>query len=438
MANLRTSTSVGYADAAGGAKRLIIETDSSPSLVPGPGQSFVKVYPSAASPKVVAVMGGVARVAREVTEKVSDYVSFNGSSTASLRYVPVGGVTIEEAKFFQGSPKVVYEAESNSLILSANAYGICRVSYTASFDRFVVSHGDSPCAKARQQTRGSVGGSGGDAPTTSDTRDLYYDPAFLVATATGWETASSEISGPPCNQNNQGTSSTIEYNKYEPVGLRLEEDTEFNVGLYPFYFKASGGLGFTLTPQVVYVGGQAVYLYAGCRVRVYPKASVTLLGVNCAVGSTPVGEGSKPILEALTFSGAQSVGLGYPPSGSVSLAGANEAIDLFGGRVSVSLRGPGDWVNEVEWLNPTTYRVAQGSRQVRQDEVVTASSLGNNTVPCYTFAQAQYAADYYLYDVLFSWDDAIQWYSPAMVLAFDGSGRIGSLELQPPGKGGVL
>lgn len=439
MTNLRTSASVGYADVSGGEKRLIIETDSSPGLVPGPGQTFIKVYPSSASPKVTAVMGGVARVATKITEPVSDYVSFGGASSASLRYVPDGPVKIEDAKFFEGKPKVVYEAESNSLILSQNAFGICRVTYTASFDRFVVSHGDSPCAKARQQTRGALGGDGGDAPRPGEQTELYYDPAFLVATATGWVTGSLEVGGPPCSQSNQGVAATAEFNKYEAVGIKIEEDVEFSSNLYPFYFKAGGGgPGFTLVPQVIYLGGQAVYLYAGCRIRVYPDQPVTLVGVNCAVGSSQVGKGSKPVIEALTFSGSQSQGLSYPPSGRVSVAGAANAVTSFGTTTSVSFKTGGEWVNEVEWVDATTYRVAQGSRLVKADEIVCTTSLGNNTIPCFTFAQVQYSADYALYDVLFNWDDAIQWYAPAMVLATDGNGVTGSIELQPPGKGGVL
>jgi len=248
-----------------------------------------------------------------------------------------------------------------------------------------------------------------------------------------------EAAGPPCSQSDD-SSSTIQFSDYDPVGIKLETDALVPPGLYPYYFNAeTTPMGFTLQAQTVVIGNEIVSLYCGCRVRVYPKTSVTLYGVNCAVGMQIVDFGSKPVLQSLTFSGSQAVNLDYPPSGSVSLSSASaNALSLFNENVGVSFKGPGEWVNEVVWKTRNMFELVKNARHVRDDEVVVVTSLGNNTIPCYTFAQAQYTSEYYLYDVLFNWDERLGWYAPAMVLAVASDGRIGHLSIEPPAKRGVL
>lgn len=434
MANpLNASVVAQYGDGAD-SKRLTIETDDSPGLVPEPGVSFVRVFPSAANPTVTAVMGGVAKLATNVTLPVVEYVAFNGAAQASLRYAPTGTVSIETKKFFKASPTVVYDEVSNSLILDISAFGIVKISYKAAFDRYKVRHGDSPCRAAKVAY--------GDGPPP-ESATAYYDPAFLVAEAVGWETASQEVSGPACD-GNKDQSITYTFSKYESSGLALEVDDKFSVQLHPYYFTASSQpQGFSVRPQrlPVLVGGveKELPVFAGCKVRVYPKTSVTFRGVNCAVSSSPVAEGVKGIRASYTFSGSQSVGLEYPPSGAVSVSSVlSSAVDLFGGEVDVSFRKGGDWVNEVKWLSSGSYELLEGSRRVREDEIVVVTSLGNNTIPCYTFCEAEYTAEYNLFDVLFNWNYDKEWYEKAVVIAFTEDGRMGYLELDPPSGGGVL
>jgi len=430
--NLQNSTSIDFN--VSGSKRLVMETDSDASLVKAKGTSYVKVYPSSAGPAVTAVLGGCTRVASGVPDDITDYVSFSGSSSSSLRYYPSGGVAILDSRFFNAAPVVAYDEASNSLILDINAaHGIVKVQYRSYFDRYLVTHGDAPCAAASVQTA-SV-----ETEITSKPVTPNYDPAFLVATAAGWETTSMEVAGPPCSQSDD-SSSTIQFSDYDPVGIKLETDALVPPGLYPYYFNAeTTPMGFTLQAQTVVIGNEIVSLYCGCRVRVYPKTSVTLYGVNCAVGMQIVDFGSKPVLQSLTFSGSQAVNLDYPPSGSVSLSSASaNALSLFNENVGVSFKGPGEWVNEVVWKTRNMFELVKNARHVRDDEVVVVTSLGNNTIPCYTFAQAQYTSEYYLYDVLFNWDERLGWYAPAMVLAVASDGRIGHLSIEPPAKRGVL
>lgn len=428
MASLNTSSTVRYG-IEGAGKRLVLENDTSPGLVKDPGVSFVRVFPAEAQAKVTAVMGGATKTATNVPITIVDYVSFNGTASASLQYFPIGPVQIDDEKFFKAEPMVAYDADENSLVLDQSAFGIVKITYTAAYDRYRVTHGDSPCLAAQTQTQGGV-------PPTSTV--VNYDPAFLVAEADGWETGSIEVAGPPC-EGQDGYNSTAPYSDYNAVGLVLEEDTAYPAKIHPYYFSASKmPLGFTLTPQRVVVDGQTTLRYAGCKVRVYPRIPVNLIGVNCAVSQGSVGQGSLAVLQAHTFSGSQSINLDYPPSGVVSVSGLSAAIDMFNNPVTVQFAKPGDWVNEVVWQNANTFRLAQGARQVRPDEVVTVTTLGNNTIPCFTFCEVQYSADYLLFDVLFNFDEQIGWYAPAMVLAVAADGRRGSLDLRPPARGGVL
>lgn len=428
MPALNTSSTVTYGLDAG-RKRLVLEEDDSAGLVKTGGVSFVRVFPSSAGARVTAVMGGAQKVGTGISIKITEYVSFSDSVTSGLRYYPVGAVAIQDKKFFRASPVVVYDAQANSLLLDVKAFGICKVSYTSTYDRYRVTHGDSPCRAALTQS------TGGDAPTDGT---VTYDPVFLVAEADEWDTGSITVSGPPCD-GQEGFNSTSDTNRYEPIGLKVEEDEEYKIMQHPQYFNANRTpRGFTLTPQQVFVGGVVSLQYVGGRVRVYPKVAVTLVGVNCAVGSSIFGEGEKAVLQALTFSGSSSVGLDYPPFGSVSLSGKSRAVDLFNNEIDVEFRGPGDYVNEVEWTSANTYRITQGSRQVRKDEIVVVTALGNNTVPCFTFCEVRYVAQYYLYDVLLNFDDRRGWYSPGMVLAYTSDNERGSLDLQPPARGGVV
>ncbi len=430
---LQTSASVDFGANAG--RRLVMETDSDPTLVKTKGTSYVRVYPSSANAVVTPVMGGATKAATGVPEDVTDYISFSGSSSGGLRYFPTGAVAISDKRFFKSTPAVAYDAASNSLVLDkSEAHGIVKVTYRTYFDRYLVTHGDSPCAAANTQTQGE------EAGDTATPATPTYDPAFLVAEADGWETSSMEVAGPPCSQAENGYANTIQFSDYDPVGIKIETDAIVPPGLYPQYFNASTvPMGFTLQPQTITIGTQAVSLYCGCRVRVYPKVGVTLYGVNCAVGAQVVGSGNKPVLQSLTFSGSQSVNLDYPPSGAVAITTAStNALSLFNENISVAFVGPGGWVNEVEWKSRNTYEVSQGARKVRDDEIVVVTSAGSNTIPCYTFAQAQYTSEYYLYDVLFNWDETLKWYAPAMVLAVAADGRIGHLQIEPPARKGVL
>jgi|OpeIllAssembly_1097287.scaffolds.fasta_scaffold00006_18 hypothetical protein len=430
MADMKTSAEVGYRHGVAG-KQLVLETDDSPSLVPEKGTSYVRVFPTVAAATVTAVMGTARKIGTNIPKKVNEYVSFNGTASSPLRYYPTGSVAVSDAKFFNAKPSVVFEAKSNSLVLDQEAFGIVKVTYTSYYDRYVVGHGDSPCKAAQTIVVG-----GGEPDTSQPT----YDPAYLVATADEWETAALEVSGPPCSQDNEGFSQTAQFNNYEPTGLKIEVDSAIPQGIYPFYFNANNTpLGFTLMPQTVVIGGQSITLYCGCRVRVYPRVPVTLMGVNCAVSTSVVGQGERSCSEAKTFSGSQSESLDYPPAGAVSIYNTSaNALSLFSEDISVMFRGPGEWVNEVVWTSRNTYRLAQGSRMVRPDEIVATTTLGNNTVPCYTFAHVGYTSEYYLFDVLFNFDPKTQWYMDAMVVATDTLGRVTSHAISPPGKGGVL
>jgi len=429
MSGLQTSTTVSFNDGAG--RRLTLETDSDVSLPKIKGTSYTRVFPSFAAPSITAVMGTATRLASSIPLEVVDYVSFSNSDSSSLQYYPGTAVIIESARFFQASPVVVYDSGSNSLILDKACHGIVKVTYTTYYDRYKVEHGDAPCKAASVETKGDG---------TTGNKQANYDPAFLVATASGWESASQEISGPPCNQGDEGLNRTVQFSDYDPVGIKLEVDAAMPAGLYPQYFTADNApMGFTLQPQVVFLGGMPIELFCGCRIRVYPKAGVTLRGVNCAVGMQVVGQGTKPVLEALTFSNSQSTNLQYPPSSEVSLYSTSiNAISTFGDGISVQFIGPGGWCNEVVWKSRTTYEMVKGARKVNTDEVVVATAIGSNTIPCTTFCQAEYTSDYYLYDVLFNFDTKTGWYAPAMILAYDSSGKMGSLSIEPPPKGGVL
>lgn len=422
------STTVGFSEDSK-AKRLVLENDNSIGLLETLGATYVRVFPSSAHPKVTAVVGLCTKLATNLPLEVVDYVSFNGSSSSSLKYEPGSTVSISEAHFYKANPTVAYDVDTNSVVLSQEAHGLVKVSYTAYFDRYIVSHGDAPCKAASTQTMGGV------PPVRKDSPN--YETAFLVAEAAYYEMASLEVTGPACFVDK---ANDHQYDNYEAVGLRLETDVAIPPGIYPFYFNTNDTpLGFTLRPQVAVIGGIYYELYCGCRVRVYPAVPVTISGVNCSVSSTSVGRGSKPVRQAISFSGAQSANLEYPPEGKVQIVQVSaNALSVFGGKVSVRFAGPGEWVNEVKWLTSTTFEMIQGRRVVRDDEVVVVTALGTNTIPCYTFAEAGYTSDYYLFDVLFNWDAAIGWYGPAMVLAVDGQGRMGSLQINPPAKQGVL
>ena len=430
--SLQTSTTVGFNESSSG-RRLVLETDSSVSLTKIKGTSYVRVFPSSAKAKLTAVMGVIGSLVKNMPEEVIDYVSFNGGVSASLKY-PTTACVIEMSKFLKATPVVVYHEESNSLIIDQPAYGIVKVRYTAYFDRYIVTHGNSPCIEAYTQRVSTP-----LTPVVAKAQPTY-DPAFIVAEATDWEMASMEVSGPACEQNNSGYIEPIQFSDYEALGIKLEVDAGMPVSLYPYYFSADTvPLGFTLRPQNVEINGQSIKLYCGCRIRVYPRVPVTLSGVNCAVGSSIVGTGTKPLREAVTFNGSFSNNVQYPPSGAVTVQGTSvNAVSIFGDTVEVAFKKPGDWVNEVKWQDRNTYDTVQSSRSVRPEEIVVVTSSGNNTIPCYTFCEAQYSSDYYLYDVLLTWDFQLHWYAPAMVLATDGNGKIGYLPLDPPAKGGVL
>lgn len=427
---LDTSTSIGFKKS--GNKRLTIETDSDATLVRAKGRSFVRIFPSSAGAAVTAVKGGAVKLASDIPEEVIEYVSFSGSSSSSLRYFPTGAVTISELSFFKAKPVAAYNAESNDITLDIEAHGICKVAYTAYFDRYVVSHGDAPCLAATTQSQGGA--------TGATTEQANYDPAFLVATAEGWGMASQEISGPPCDQGESGLNDTQPFSDYEAVGIRVEEDVGVPVGFHAFYLSTSTHpQGINLRPRYMTINGIEWAMTCGCRFRVYPRGNVTILGVNCSVSTTPRSSGSKPVLQSLTFSGTQSANLDYPPSSEVTITqtGLN-AISTFGESVEVDFRGPGEWVNEVVWKDRNTFDLAQGARDVRIDEVVVVTSLGSNTLPCYTFAQVQYTSDYDVYEMVFNYNSDTGWYEPAMILVTDNAGRIGTLQLNPPAQGGIL
>lgn len=412
--------------------RLLLEEDSDSSLPKTKGRTYIRVYPSIAQPVVRAIKGTIAKLATNIPAEITDYVSFSGSASASLKYSAADGAKISEPAFFQSTPAITYDEASNSIILDRVAHGICKVEYTTYYDRYIVSHGDAPCLAATTQSEGDT--------KVESTEQASYDPAFLVATAEGWEMASQQVSGPPCDQGESGLNDTQPYSDYEAVGLRVEEDVGVPVGFHAFYLSTSTHpQGINLRPRYTEINGIEWAMTCGCRFRVYPRGNVTILGVNCSVSTTPRSSGSKPILQSLTFSGAQSVNLDYPPTSEVTLTqtGLN-AISTFGESVEVAFRGPGDWVNEVVWKDKNTYDLAQGARDVRADEVVVVTSLGSNTIPCYTFAQAQYTSDYDVYEMVFNYNSDVGWYEPAMILVTDNVGRIGTLQLNPPSPGGVL
>lgn len=422
------SVTVGFGTE-GSLKRLVLESDSSSHDEEGPGESFIRVFPSYAAPKLHAVHGSIALLGRFIPENVEDYVSFSGGSSSELQYPPTGLVKIWWGEFYKAEPSVTYDEATASLVLSEEAYGIVKVTYTAFFDRYSVRHGDAPCKIyiASDDDDGTV---------------PNYEPAFVVATSVGYEIASMQVSGPSCSHGTDTSNyvQNVEKGDYTSVGLKMEVDFNRQPNMYSIYFNANDTPdGFTLNAPVVTVGGKSITRYCGCRVRIYPKvAGIRFEGVNCAVSSQHVDEGTLDVYEALTFTGQQSVNLSYPPSTKVTLSrDIRDAATNFGNFVSVTLAGPGDRVNEVEWESSTRYKRVQSRRMVRPDEVVTVTK-GNITVPCYTWASARYQSDYYLYDVLFNWDDTSGWYQSAMVLCIDADGTLGYLQLEPPAKGGIL
>lgn len=414
-----TSANVGFNDRS---RRLVLETDSSPSLVEEVGVSYARVFPSNASPAVAAVMGRSVRTGSGVSEHVVDFVSFSNSDSATLRYPPSGPVSIQQKHFYKANPAAAYDAESNSIVLSAEASGICRVSYTSHYDRYKVTHDSIDTTNAF---------------TGVVTRT--FDPAFLVATAEDYEIATLELTAPAPVVNNT-VNIDPRNGDYEKLGLVMETDAFFAPGMWPEYFSADKtSKGFTLLPQFAVIEGRTIRMFCGCKVRVYPRKSVTLVGVNCAVSAASVGSGERPCLEALNFSGSQSVNLQYPPKGSISLSATSaQALTKFGTETSVAFAGPGDWVNEVEWSGPSTYKTLAANRKVREDEVVAVTTIGRRTVPCYTFVEARYTSEYLLYDVLFTFDPELNWYGPAMLMAYDSDGSMVSMTLEPPSRSGIL
>lgn len=424
---LKTSASTRFTTEVLG-RRLVLEVDNDSTLIRGAGESFVKVFPSAADPVIHAVMGSANAAGSNIPERVVDYVSFNNSASAALRYPPNGSVSIQERRFFESAPVVAYNSERNALVLDQEAFGIVKVSYTAHFDRYKVRHGGTPCESPQTQ--------GGTPPEPAATE--HYDPAFLVAVADTWETASLTVSGPPCETATTNYLESNEFSDYEEAGLVIEVDPILSPGLYPEYFTTNVPNNFQLVPQYYNLRGTQVKTYAGCRIRVYPQASgLSVVGVNCGVSGSHVEAKLKPVYRALVFSGKHSVGLPYPVQGSITVVGGTQAVDLFGNTVNVTFRRPGETVNEVVWLDSNTFRLV-GARTVRDDEVVVVTSSGNNTIPCYTFARAQYMSPYYAYNVSFNWDNGLGWYAAAQVIVSAPDGRQGSLEIDSPSKGGIL
>jgi len=434
MANtLTTSAEVGFGKQAG--RALVVEPDPTDSLEPEPGVSFIRVFPSSAGATVTAVMGSASRVATRVPEEVIEYVSFSGSTSAGLQYPPETSVTVSDRHFFKPpgvteNPSVAYDADTVSIVLDKEAYGIVKVKYTAYYNRYRVRHGDSPCRAAR-----AAADTSGD-PTKAE--QLNYDPAYVVAAAEGWATTALEVSGPPCERGSGDLAATRSFSEYTLAGLRLEVDPLVPPGVYPYYFarRAAQPQGFLTHAAQYYYDNEG--LYAGCRIIVYSTRGLTLKGLNCVVGTERVREGVLPITQALSFSGSSSASLNHVPYGGLSLTPKATALDMYGNMVDVIFRGPGERVNEVLWMDSHTYELADGARLVRENEVVVVTDLGNNTIPCYTFAAAEYTAVYSVYEVLFGWSDTTNWYLPAAVLATDDEGRTGYLNLSPPARGGVL
>lgn len=430
MARLAASTEVSFDLSSGSGKRLHIEADGDTSLPRQPNESYARVFPTQAGPKVTAVMGSVAKTATGVAVDIDDYVTFSGSASAGLRYAPTSAPVISDERFLGDPPNVVYNEDRYSIELDREAFGIVKVSYQAQFDRYRVTHGDGPCAQARTQTQGGV--------EQSAAEELKHDPAFLVAEAEGWESASTKLEGPPC----PGQDHSVVYSAddgYKQQGLVVEEDPKYPTGMYPRYFRATRHSdGFALATATA--GGQTGI--AACRVRVYPDVPMTVIPVNCAVSPTPTYRGTRTVNKTCLFNASWASSLPYPPDvtigPAISVSGENTLLTVFGDTRLASYRLPGDTINEVTWINSTTFGLV-GARTVRSDEIAVTTAAGNNTIPCYGYCSVEYQSTYRRYDVVFSWDAAIGWYAPAALVFIESGGqrRRGTIELTPPSRGGV-
>ena len=420
-------------------KRLVLEEDRSEGLEPGDSETFVRLIPSEAMATVTAVVGGAAKWGSGIPETIDEQLLVSGSAV-SLRYYPSGPVRILYAKFLRANPVIVYDPDTNSMTFDSDVVGLIRIQYRILFDRYKVTHWATACGSGlyrsatpahTEATRYFVSGSDTESSTTPT-----HDSAMLVAEATGWERALLEVSGPPCPPDTS-TITVSRRNRYSPPGLRLEEDAIIGSGIYPFHFSTDReSSGFSLYPQLVTIGDSTVALYAGAKIRVYGGTPSIVRGVNCAVSSQSVGSGNKPVLQSFSFSGSHSQNLDYVPRSGVSVQGPTEAVSIFGYTEIVSFRTAGDRVKEVEWETRNHFKVLEHSRVVNEDEVVVVDSA-NRTIPCYAFCQAEYSADYQLIDMLFTWDSRLNWYGPAMVYIESFDGRSGSIELQPPSRGGI-
>jgi hypothetical protein len=419
-----------------------MEGDSDEVLQEIEGVSYIRVYPSYALPEVTAVLGSVVRIGSNLPEYVTEFLTFDNSDKAELRLPPVGAVSVELYSFFKTTTTAVYDPTDDSIVLGKLATGIVKVTYTAFFDRFKVTHGGNPCSSTltanfsnEAYTLLSKAVPGEDK---EDPRLPSYDPAFLVGEGTGFQLTTMLVSGPTCEDDSaDDLTSSVTMGDYRAVGIKIETDAEVPPGLYPDYFSSNKfPRGFVLQAQPSTINGFTVTNYVGCRIRVYPKSAVTLESTSASVSASSTGSGTRACLQSLTFSGSQSTNLEYPPSSTLALSGGGSALTNYGNFADVTLRGPGEWVNEVEWIDSGRFR-HKGNRKVRPDEVVVTSS-GRNTLPAYTFGQARYTSDYLLYDVLFDWDPETEWYLPCMVLATDSKGNIGHIQIEPPSRGGIL
>lgn len=372
------------------------------------GYDYARMYFVGSTPKTFSTSGySVQTVNRGVVSDELEVLTFDGRDEASFPTPVVSNVSLTPLGRFL-SPKgdtlsrVSFTVDAARGTLKANApfYGTVQAKYNSTFHRLMVQFRAIPGAYE------------------DPTYESEFAPLVLIATSKG-ETESLSFSPPSKDQKPEDEDkrkpSMSAADKSTGERIVLELDNMFPVSLSHQPMPGMGGL------------------VAVARVAVYsPHGGVSFAVSNGLVrGDNYSIDDTLDLEEAVTFVGAQSASLKYPPANGVSIVKADNITSRQTSNTIFNFVAAPYWVTLADWFAYGAY-VITGAREVVSNEIVaTASGVA---VPVSGTVLAKYSTRRTYVDVF--WSRMGNWFAPTVLTASDMWGNTESITISPPERRG--
>lgn len=391
MAQLNTSVTVDFELSSVSGTYLAIEVDRE-RVPPQENQVYLRIFPGVPDKTLLSsgsMSGGSIRTVHE-----TDYVVFTGSRQASLKRKGVSGVTLVSIGTYldkQGKDVAVsftYDPVRNVVKADKECFGVVEVSYDAPYASYLYTFAGTPCKLTYVPSKGMVA-SGGWLKGTVIAIDFNpkLDSAYIT------------LNPPDCSDLDRSVYG-IQPGAEEPK-LKIEV-----LKNHP--------------PRLTGVDSTGKMVEASCRIRVVPDIGATIKSSTGTLTPTASGTEYEDVIDAVTFSGGDSVNLTYQPNGgAVSIQPIGTFFNKYGSAVGIDFGLPGDTVTEVDWLSESTYTNPR-PRIVRPDEIVAVDS-GRKVIEVFGAIEASYSISYRSYKLIFDFVDSskpVEGWKNSHVVAF--------------------